>query len=67
MPEGAISEVPAGSRLMAELEAELADLDRGLEESELMTWESELEEVLAKMDTLQTGYQVVQVPSDERQ
>ena len=50
---------------MEELEAELAEMDRGLEENELMTWESELEEVLAKMDTLQTGYQVA--PSIKRQ
>jgi hypothetical protein len=42
---------------MAELEAELAEMDRDLEENELTNWESELEEVLAKMDTLQTGYQ----------
>jgi len=46
-----------GDELLAELEAELAELDEQLEGSEVVAWESDLQDVLAKMDALQTGYQ----------
>mmetsp|Transcript_37713 Transcript_37713/g.106567 ORF Transcript_37713/g.106567 Transcript_37713/m.106567 type:complete len:312 (-) Transcript_37713:615-1550(-) len=48
-----------GDQLLAELEAELEEMDRELEENELVAWEGDLQEVLSKMDALQTGYQAL--------
>lgn len=48
-----------GQQLLDELAAELAALEEEIEAPEGMTkWYTEVEGVLAKMDSLQTGYQV---------
>ena len=55
------SEGPSrGQQLLAELEAELAELDNeGGASGEVGRWQCDLESVLGRIDNLQTGYQVL--------